>query len=146
MESGHAQFVWPGGSLAHRYAYTTEVGPIPHGLEIDHVCHTRDLSCKAGKHCLHRRCVNPAHLEPVTHAENNRRRHDLSEVAAATIGARQRTKTHCPQSHEYTPENTYVDKRGSRNCRACRREKVGALDRKGYMREYHLKRKQQQNQ
>lgn len=38
------------------------VGAITHGLELDHLCRVR-------------RCINPAHLEPVTHAENTRRMH-----------------------------------------------------------------------
>lgn len=46
--------------LAHRHYYEQHVGPIPEGLELDHLCRVR---------C----CVNPAHLEPVTHAENQRR-------------------------------------------------------------------------
>lgn len=44
----------------HRWAYEHFVGPIPKGLELDHLCRNT-------------RCVNPDHLEPVTHAENNRR-------------------------------------------------------------------------
>ena len=59
--SGYGVF-WagPGLRLAHRYAYEALVGPIPDGLDLDHLC---------GNTC----CVNPAHLEPVTHAENVRR-------------------------------------------------------------------------
>lgn len=59
---------------AHRVAWTLANGPIPEGAEIDHVCHTRDASCVAGTDCIHRGCVNPAHLEPVTHQENAVRR------------------------------------------------------------------------
>ena len=84
--------------LAHRLTYTVWVGPIPDGLEIDHLCRVTS-------------CVNPEHLEPVTRAENARRR-------AAAI-------THCAQGHEFTAENTYVwiNKRGrSRACRTCNRE------------------------
>lgn len=57
---------------AHRVSYELHVGPIPAGLEIDHTCHTDDPECPGGP-CLHRRCVNPKHLEPVTTAENQRR-------------------------------------------------------------------------
>lgn len=56
----HAQ----GGGRAHRVVYEMIVGPIPEGLELDHAC--RNVSC-----------VNPGHLEPVTHAVNMRRRRDL---------------------------------------------------------------------
>lgn len=45
---------------AHRVSYETFVGPIPGGLEIDHLCRNRS-------------CINPDHLEPVTRAENQRR-------------------------------------------------------------------------
>ncbi len=46
--------------LAHRWAYERFTGPIPAGLELDHLCRVRH-------------CVNPAHLEPVTRSENRRR-------------------------------------------------------------------------
>lgn len=57
---GYGVFAWPGGYLAHRYAYTLLVGAIPEGLEVDHTCRTR---------C----CVRPDHLEAVDHRENIRR-------------------------------------------------------------------------
>lgn len=84
---------------AHRLAYELLVGPIPPGFCIDHLC--RNPSC-----------VNPAHLEAVTHAENVRR---------GLAGAVQRAKTHCPHGHAYDEENTYINARGFRFCRACRR-------------------------
>lgn len=82
----------------HRYIYIRRVGPIPPGYEIDHLCNNRG-------------CVNPNHLEAVTHAENMRR-------------ARLRT-THCKRGHEFTEENTYLW-RTTRICRACRRERYEA--------------------
>jgi HNH endonuclease len=92
----------------HIYVYELLVGPIPEGYEIDHTCHNADPSCThQAETCIHRRCVNPAHLEAVTKAENMRRRF-------ARI-------THCPHDHEYTPENTYINTRGARMCRACSR-------------------------
>lgn len=81
-------------AMAHRYAYETLVGPIPDGLQLDHLCRVRN-------------CVNPAHLEPVTASENQRR-------AKALI-------TKCPHGHAYTPENTYITPNGRRNCLTCRR-------------------------
>jgi len=57
----------------HRVAYEILVGPIPEGLQLDHTCHNDDPLCPGGDVCLHRRCWNPAHLEPVTPGENTRR-------------------------------------------------------------------------
>lgn len=59
-------------SYAHQLAYSELHGPIPDGLELDHVCHSNDPSCPGGP-CVHRRCVNPAHLEAVTHRVNTLR-------------------------------------------------------------------------
>jgi hypothetical protein len=47
---------------AHVASYMIHVGPVPSGKEIDHVCRVK-------------LCVNPAHLEAVTHAENLARSH-----------------------------------------------------------------------
>lgn len=79
MPNGYGRFAYPRGSLAHRFAYELAVGPIPDGLQIDHLCRVR---------C----CVNPAHLEPVTHNENH--------VRAAG--------DECLYGHPRTPENTQV--------------------------------------
>ena len=59
---------------AHRVAYELTVGPIADGLEIDHTCHDPNACQALGDDCLHRRCCNPAHLKPVTHAVNVKRR------------------------------------------------------------------------
>lgn len=93
--------VWDGRSMvgAHRYVYEHLVGAIPDGLHLDHV---------RARGCVHRHCVNPAHLEPVEQAENNHR-------------ARRDT---CRRGHEWTDENTYIrPDTGSRQCRACPRER-----------------------
>lgn len=90
---------------ASRVSYTLAYGPIPDGLVVDHV---RDRGCRSTS------CVAPLYLEAVTDAENRRR--GLSPYA---INAR---KTHCPQGHPLSGENLYVDPRGGRRCRTCRKE------------------------
>lgn len=62
-----------GASKPHRASYEMAFGPIPDGLQLDHLCHTNDPTCMDGDACLHRRCINPDHLEPVTWRENLRR-------------------------------------------------------------------------
>jgi hypothetical protein len=99
---------------AHRVSYEALVGPIAAGFETDHLCHTRDESCD-GSRCLHRRCVNPSHLEPVSRVENNRRNRSFAAVNAA--------KTHCDNGHKFTAENTYIN-HGKRHCRPCNRARV----------------------
>lgn len=87
-------------SDAHRYVYERLIGPIPHGLQIDHLCRVPA-------------CVNPAHLEPVTMQENVRRGYGFSAMNAR--------KTHCPRGHPFNETNTRVGKTGSRFCRLCSR-------------------------
>jgi hypothetical protein len=83
--------------LAHRYAYEQLVGPIPEELDLDHLCRNPP-------------CVNPDHLEPVTRRENLRRGKHVY-----------RDRTHCKHGHPYSEENTYIDPRGARWCKTCRR-------------------------
>ena len=64
--------VWGGTTRVHRFSWMLVNGPIPDGAEIDHTCHNDDLSCAPAR-CLHRRCINPDHLELVSHDENMRR-------------------------------------------------------------------------
>lgn len=85
---------------AHRLAYEAWVGPIPEGMQLDHLCRTRH-------------CVNPKHLEPVTGAENTLRGAGFAAVNAA--------KARCVRGHAFDEANTYINPSGSRVCRECRR-------------------------
>ena len=108
---GYGTIRWSGKPrTAHRVVYELLAGPIPDGLTLDHTCHPGDGSCPAAT-CPHRRCANPAHLEPVTNRENILRGNSPSARAAKV--------TRCPKDHEYTPENTYIERDGSRTCRKC---------------------------
>lgn len=93
---------------AHRVIYELFKGPIPKGLEPDHTCKLKG-------------CVNPEHLEPVTHQINVQR-----GQLGATTKARCVAITHCPRGHEYTTANTsIIMNRGyaCRNCKTCGRLK-----------------------
>ena len=85
-------------TLAHRYAWTRSHGDIPDGLTVDHICENT-------------RCVNVAHLQLLTQAENIRKRR-----------IPQRGATACRKGHEYTEENTYWYGT-ERRCRTCHRER-----------------------
>ncbi len=108
---------------AHVISYELHVGPVPEGLELDHLCR---VSC----------CVNPKHLEPVTHQVNCQRAPEIWKA----MTARQTSKTHCPSGHEYTPENTR--RRGNgRYCKACAVIHESKRDRKEYFAALYRKRK-----
>ncbi len=113
--AGYGVF-WTGDAQAkaYRWAYEHLIGPIPVGLGLDHLCHSRSTTCAGGNTCLHRRCVNPRHLEPVSNTENVMR-----GLSFATKNAR---KTRCPRGHEYDVVNTYIPPKGGRTCRTCYRE------------------------
>lgn len=102
-----------GKIAAHRWSYEYHVGPIPDGLQIDHLCRNR-------------LCVNPDHLEPVTPQVNNSR----------SLG--NGSKTHCPWGHPYDVANTYVSPRGGRVCRICRGDNGRGIAWRAALTECHL--------
>ncbi len=89
---------------AHRVSYEIYVGPVPDHLELDHLC----------RNTL---CVNPDHLEAVTHRENQ-----LRGFSPMGLQARQ---THCKRGHPFDEQNTYFwEKKRLRRCRACQAEQA----------------------
>lgn len=100
--SGYGNFgIWPKTASAHRFAYESFVGPVPAGLELDHLCRTP-------------LCCNPNHLEPVTRRENT-----IRGTAPPALNA---VKSECLRGHAFVPENTYLDRNGGRSCLQCRRD------------------------
>ena len=89
-----------GSRLAHRVSYEAFVGPIPSGLVIDHLCRVP-------------RCVNPAHMEPVTVHENTMR--------GVSPSAAQAKQTECKEGHPLSGENLLPESRGRRLCVICTR-------------------------
>lgn len=99
-QHGYGQFSLQGRKpRAHRVAYEFAIGPIPDGLVTDHLC--RNASC-----------VNPLHVEPVTHGENIRR----SPIH------NNRIKTHCKRGHLLLGENLLKREDGGRGCKTCKRD------------------------
>lgn len=95
--------------LAHRLVYGIFSGYKYSNSLIDHTCHNRS-------------CLNPEHLrevDPRTNALENSNSPKLKQFK----------QTHCKHGHEFTPENTYILRRGVyggilRNCRQCEKNRV----------------------
>ncbi len=91
--------------LGHRWAWEQENGPIPDGVELDHLCRVPA-------------CVRPSHLEPVTHQENV-----IRGIGPSAVNAR---KTHCRNGHPYD----VVTSRGYRECSLCQAARWRRRDRR----------------
>lgn len=105
--NGYGRFSLNGQDrLAHVVAWEWVHGPVPDGLELDHLCRRRN-------------CVNVEHLELVTHVVNLHR--------GLTIPAANAVKTHCIHGHPLEGSNLYVRPDGSRECRECRRDHLRRL-------------------
>lgn len=83
---------------AHRVMYESEIGEIPDGLIIDHLCRVRA-------------CINPAHMEVVDNATNVMR--------GEAPSAQNARKTHCKKGHELIGENIRLRNNGWRICKVC---------------------------
>lgn len=82
----------------HRVMFELYYGPIPDGLDLDHICRNRI-------------CCNPEHLEPVS-----RRVNSLRGVGATAAHAK---ANHCPHGHPYEGNNLVILSHGGRDCRQC---------------------------
>ena len=94
---------------AHRFVFEALSGTVPDGLELDHICRTRS-------------CVNPEHLEPVSHRENV-----LRGVSPSAARARQAA---CSKGHPLVDANLRIQRSANRTkrvCRMCARERTRKL-------------------
>jgi hypothetical protein len=94
--NGYGVFTYYGKHMAHRFIYEWYVGPIPDGLDLDHLCKNKS-------------CVNPEHVEPVTRQVNIQRKYERRGT--------------CPAGHKYSEQNTHIGSNGYRKCRVCDRER-----------------------
>jgi hypothetical protein len=106
---------------APRLAWTLKNGKIPEG----HIVARRAT-------CQNPACVEPAHFE-LMEGERGNVAATAAKLRVSTIppyeeviGGIKARKTHCKRGHEYTPENTLIQRRSGggygRSCRACRKQ------------------------
>jgi hypothetical protein len=94
-----------GGKMVatHRYSYELHFGPFDQSKIVHHKCHNK-------------LCVNPNHLELADSCgQHTLVCHPESETA------KNKAKTHCMYGHEFTPENTIIERSGKRKCKTCER-------------------------
>jgi len=97
LKEGYGRVYFEGKQIeAHRASYISYRGPIPKGLQIDHLCRNRS-------------CINPDHLEKVTKKENC-----LRGTSPSAVNSR---KIQCIRGHEF------VERGGRRTCYQCLKEK-----------------------
>lgn len=94
---------------SHQFSYRLFCGPVPDGLELDHLCR-KPL------------CCNPLHLEAVTHAENC-----LRGVGPTALNAK---KSRCVRGHLFDSGNTHIPKGGGRKCKRCHADRMKRFYRK----------------
>ena len=108
-ELGYGRIAVNGKAMkAHRVSFQALIGEIPEGKELDHLCRVRS-------------CVNPDHLEPVTHREN---------VLRGAAPSYRKNRSHCPKGHELTEQNRYTaPSLGNKYlCRACKNQRKRAWE------------------
>lgn len=103
LHRGYGSFRGDGRSLkAYRWAWESVNGPVPAGLELDHLCRNKA-------------CVRPDHLDPVPHSVN---------VARGDAGGYIRRRTHCKYGHPFAGDNLILRPTGGRDCLECRRRRT----------------------
>ena len=107
--TGYGMF-WTGKVMTNAHIVSWQLHnklDVPLGLELDHVCRNRG-------------CINPEHLEPVTHKVN--------VLRGNSIPAKRAAQTHCKRGHELVGDNLFSNlKRKRRYCRACDRLKKAEI-------------------